>query len=121
MRRALIRIIAASVLTLGAAITVPAVTATPALAATCNITPGTDVPETGQFVYEGVNMRSGPGTNCASRGLGYGSHSVTYHCWMSGDWVNGWPTWTYLTDNTTGISGWSSDQFLRNYGSTHHC
>jgi len=79
----------------------------------------------GSFLYEGVNIRTGPGTNCTSVGLGYSSHSVTYYCYRVGDPVtfNGatYYTWTYLRDNTTGVFGWSSDAFLGGLGSWTPC
>ncbi|GAA4734774.1 hypothetical protein Prum_070530 [Phytohabitans rumicis] len=99
----------------------PVAAAPPASAAVCNVTPSTNVPQSGAFLYEGVNIRSGPGTNCVSHGLGYSSHSVTYRCWTVGDNVGGHTTWTYLRNNTTGVTGWVSDQFLSSYGSAYHC
>jgi hypothetical protein len=111
-----------STLALAAAATVvPLTGGQPAAAAACNVTPGTNVPQAGAFLYEGVNIRSGAGTNCVSRGLGYSGHSVTYRCWAWGDNVGGHSTWTYLRDNTTGVSGWVSDQFLSGYGSNYQC
>lgn len=106
---------------LAATVVAPVTFATPAAAATCNINGATSMPQAGRFIYEGVNIRSGPGTNCASLGLGYSSHSLTYRCWQSGDNVNGYATWTYLTDNTTAKTGWVNDQFLSNFGSGIHC
>src|SRR3954453_15451900 len=111
----------ATVVIMTAAIIAPAAFATPAFAATCNISGATNAPQAGAFQYEGVNIRTGPGTNCVPGGSGYSSHSVTYRCWQSGDNVNGYATWTYLTDNSTGKTGWVNDQFLSGFGSGVHC
>jgi hypothetical protein len=121
MKSTVLRLMVAAAITFGVSAALPVMTGEPAAAAACNISPGTFHAETGHFLFQGVNIRSGPGTNCVSRGLGYTSHSVTYRCWEFGDTVNGHSTWTYLTNNSTGVTGWVSDQFLENYGSTWRC
>ncbi|WP_442912797.1 SH3 domain-containing protein [Kutzneria sp. CA-103260] len=62
-----------------------------------------------------MNIRSGPGTDCTSKGLGYIGHNVTVYC---GDVSN----WDYLTDNTTGVTGWASNDLVDwNTGSAPSC
>jgi uncharacterized protein YraI len=77
---------------------------TPAAAAVCPQTPTNNTNTAASFTGDGVNIRTGPSTSCTSKGLGYRVHSVTYHCEGSG--------WVYLTDNTTGVTGWSSGAFV---------
>jgi len=77
----------------------------------------TSNPQAGGFTTDGTNIRIGPTTECTSVGLGYRSHSVTYHCWRSG--AGG--TWTHLRDNTTGAQGWVKDSLLVNNGSSYSC
>jgi len=64
------------------------------------------------FDRDGVNLRNGTSTSCASSGLGYRGHQVDYHCWNYGQMVNGWDTWTYLRDITIGKYGWVNDSLL---------
>jgi len=75
-------------------------------------TPTTNVPAPGGFAFDGVRIRTGPYLDCPTAGLGYTTHSVTTHCWAPGDTVGSYHTWTYLTDNTTGKKGWSTDAYL---------
>ncbi|MFG1953260.1 hypothetical protein [Micromonospora sp. NPDC048830] len=77
----------------------------------------TSHPQAGGFTTDGTNIRIGPTTECTSVGLGYRSHSVTYHCWRLG--AGG--TWTHLRDNTTGVQGWVKDSLLVNNGSSYAC
>jgi hypothetical protein len=91
------------------------------IAVACGTSPSTNHPQSGGFTGNSVNIRTGPHTSCTSRGLGYTTHTVTYHCYAFGDTVNGWTTWTYLTDNTTGVKGWSSDYYLKNGGGSYPC
>jgi hypothetical protein len=83
-------------------------------------------PRSGQFFdASGVYIRTGPHTSCTALGQGQLTHNVDYHCWAVGDTVNGWSTWTYLRDTTTGVSGWVSDSLLDyrdgTRGSTYAC
>lgn len=77
------------------------------------------------FDRNGVNIRTGPKTSCPSRGLGYRSDDVDYHCYDSGQTVNGISTWTYLRDVRTEVTGWVSDSLLAlnsfSRGSVVHC
>lgn len=70
-------------------------------------------PRSGQFFDgSGVYIRTGPHTWCAALGQGQLSHTVDYHCYTVGETVNGWSTWTYLRDVSTGVSGWVNDSLL---------
>lgn len=75
----------------------------------------TDInPDTnGSFIASGANIRTGPGTNCASRGHGQAGQSATYHCWTVG---HDGATWTHLRNNATGTQGWTRDNLLANNG-----
>lgn len=75
-------------------------------------TPATNVPAPGGFAFDGVRIRTGPYLSCPAAGLGYTTHSVTTHCWAPGDTVGSYHTWTYLTNNTTGVKGWATDAYL---------
>jgi uncharacterized protein YraI len=86
---------------------------TSAEAATCPQTPTNPLNSVASFTGDGVNIRTGPSTSCTSKGLGYRIHSVTYHCEASG--------WVYLTDNTTGVTGWSSGQFVTSTDAARVC
>lgn len=81
-------------------------TATPA---NCGWQPANDARLNAWFQDDGVNIRSGDSTSCASLGLGYQHHSVTVHCYSR---PGGGDLWVYLTDNSTGVSGWSSQQYV---------
>jgi hypothetical protein len=92
----------------------------PAHAVSCNSgLVYTGSPTVGGFAVNEVNIRTGPATYCAVRDVGYTWHNVTFYCWTSSD--NHYDTWTYLRDNTTGVSGYSRDDLLRNSGSPYSC
>ena len=120
MKSRVFRLVASVATLLGLALAVPVLAAAPAQAASCPQS-GPTFAQAGAFTYQAVNIRSGPTTGCVAVGLGYSSHNVTYRCYSEGTPVNGWSTWTYLTDNTTGVTGWSSDAFLAGGGSWYHC
>ncbi|MFF5173245.1 hypothetical protein ACFY3U_11465 [Micromonospora sp. NPDC000089] len=110
----------------GSAVKDKAATAAPgrteaSLSASCGWTPANNGGAAGRFLYDGVNIRSGQFISCTALGAGYTSHSVTYRCWAVGDTVGNWTTWTYLRDNTTGVTGWVTDAYLQDGGSKLHC
>jgi uncharacterized protein YraI len=53
-----------------------------------------------------VNLRSGPGTKYVAVGVLYPSQKFTVHS-TSGNWVN-------VTDNSTGVRGWASMDYVYN-------
>jgi hypothetical protein len=70
--------------------------------------PANDSKTATHFLDSGVNIRNNAGTGCAIIGEGYPGQSVTAHCWHS---VNG-VSWAFLTDNSTGVTGWSEQQYI---------
>jgi hypothetical protein len=79
--------------------------AAPAASVNCSWSPANNSKAPGMFQQQGVNIRSGPSTSCdVIRGEGYEGQSVTIHC-GTGTAQN--QVWLYLTDNTTGVTGWS--------------
>lgn len=71
---------------------------------TCGWKPANNSDYTVSFTTNGVNIRSGPSTSCTSLGLGYTSNSVYVRCEGSG--------WDYITDRTTGVTGWSAASYI---------
>ncbi|WP_059005610.1 SH3 domain-containing protein [Streptomyces specialis] len=63
----------------------------------------------GQFREDGVRIRTGPGLQYGVAGLGYRNHSVTVHCFVAPEPNH---SWYYLTDNTTGVTGWVSSSLV---------
>ncbi|WP_306316289.1 MULTISPECIES: SH3 domain-containing protein [unclassified Streptomyces] len=65
----------------------------------------------------GANERTGSSTSCTSKGIAYSSHTLDYHCYTrAGDY-----TWTYLRNDTTGVTGWVRDDLLSDGGSLDYC
>lgn len=54
------------------------------------------------FAQDGVNIRTGPGTDCTAVGAGYTGQTLTIYCGAGTD-SN---FWWYSTDNATGVTGW---------------
>ncbi|GAA2467200.1 hypothetical protein GCM10010405_59740 [Streptomyces macrosporus] len=69
--------------------------------------PDKDSQAYGKYFATSVNIRSGPYTSCAVRGVGYTSHTVDIHCYTN-VYYNG-RNWTYVRDVTTGVTGWVWD------------
>lgn len=85
----------------------------------CPQTPGGFPGDTqGSFIASGVNIRTGPGTDCTSRGQGQAGQSATYHCFVVG---HDGHTWTYLTRHGPETTGWVRDTFLSGFGSPFFC
>lgn len=87
-------------------------------AASARVGCGTRMPDLDRRSYgrlfdaNGVNIRTGPSTSCAILGRAYSSQRVDYHCWAVGQKVNGYDTWTYLRNVSTGKYGWVNDSLL---------
>jgi hypothetical protein len=63
----------------------------------------------GRYVVDGARIRSSPSTSAIVVGYGYRSHDATAHCQR----IIGNRQWTYHTNNTTGVTGWSrADVFV---------
>lgn len=66
---------------------------------------------------DGANERSGSSTNCTVKGIAYNTQRLDYHCYtIAGDY-----TWTYLRNDSTGVTGWVRDDLLSDYGSLVYC
>jgi hypothetical protein len=106
-------------LMIAASLTAVVPAASPAFAASCPDNGwSTRDGSTGYFFDgSGINIRTGPSTNCTSLGMGYSSQRVQYDCYKEGQ--DG--TWTHLTDLSTGVKGWSKDSLLVGSGSGWHC
>ncbi|MFE3249187.1 SH3 domain-containing protein [Streptomyces sp. NPDC059209] len=109
-------------LAMAAAFVSPFALAAPASAAPahypCGGTPPDLDPAQGIRKANGVNMRTGSSTSCASRGLAHLSHTINYHCYTVGQ--DGL-TWTYARNLSTGFAGWMRDDLLTDYGSQEPC
>ncbi|WP_328939763.1 hypothetical protein OG288_42455 [Streptomyces tauricus] len=71
-----------------------------------------------EFRVDGARIRTGPGSDYSIAGLGYRSHSVTAHCSIAPQTQE---VWYYLTDNTTGVRGWSEQTVVYVEGSIPPC
>jgi len=73
--------------------------------------------EVGDFATA-ARIRSGPSTSCPVVGTGYPDHYAVFACYRRTGYQE---TWTYLTDRSTGITGWTRDDLLTGNGSGHVC
>jgi SH3-like domain-containing protein len=78
-------------------------------AASCGWQPANNSNSPSSFTGNGVNIRTGPSTSCTSKGLGYTSHGLRVRCVDLAD------DWDYVTDTTTGVTGWVADQYVGGY------
>ncbi|MGA4844638.1 SH3 domain-containing protein [Streptomyces sp. G45] len=101
------------------AVAVPLSLASPAAAhASCGKTASDKDGGSWNRTANGANERSGSSTGCAITGIAYNSHRLDYHCYTSG---NDGKTWTYLRNDSTGVSGWVRDDLLSDGGSLYSC
>lgn len=100
------------------AVCLPFTLSTPAVAAaSCGKTAADKDGSAWNATASGANERSGSSTSCASNGIAYAGHRLDYHCYtVAGDY-----TWTYLRNDSTGVSGWVRDDLLSDYGSSVYC
>lgn len=84
-------------------------------ASNCGWQPANDSNAPTSFTGDGVNLRTGPGADCTSLGLGYTSHGVVIRCV---DLADGYD---YVTDNSTGVTGWAADQYIGDYYNVLQC
>jgi hypothetical protein len=76
----------------------------------------------GHYTGDGVRIRSCAHLNCRIDGLGYPGQSVTIHCYVYGDRVGSSTIWYRHRDNSTGVTGYSSEVYLDlNSGVIYHC
>lgn len=72
-----------------------------------------------RFTGDGIRIRSCADTSCAVLGLGYRSHSVTDYCWVAGTPIGGNDFWDRIRDNTTGVTGYVNETYLRPIAPNH--
>ncbi|MFL6113410.1 MAG: SH3 domain-containing protein [Catenulispora sp.] len=112
---------AAVVLVSGTALdatTAHAATTTPVRpAVSCIWNPANNSNQPAAFTASGVNIRTGPDTSCTAIGSGFPGQSVTARCYT----FSAGYYWIYLTDNTTGKTGWSRVDFLTWSGGIGPC
>lgn len=94
-------------------LSIPATLLVAATPASAFAYPGYD----GDFNTNGVNIRTAPYRSATIVGNGYIGHRANVHDKTGfGDWVNcgSWSTtaWDYVTDDTTGVTGWVSDCYV---------
>ena len=99
----------AALATAGIAVGTLPTAAAAAPAVDCIQNPAANSHNAAQFTGTNINIRTGPFTVCTAIGEGQPSHNVTAHCLKFNS--NGVP-WVYLTDHTTGKTGWSDEQFV---------
>lgn len=86
----------------------PSAVAAPA-AVDCSQSPTPNSHTAGEFLGTDVNIRTGPFRTCLSIGTGQPSNNLTVHCRRLNS--NG-VFWDFLTDHTTGKTGWSIDSLV---------
>lgn len=66
----------------------------------------------GTYNGDGVRIRSGPSLNSTALGMGYfGQQACTIFA-TTGDSVNGNPFWDYHSNLSTGVTGYSADEYM---------
>lgn len=94
-----------------------ATTAAARPALNCIWNPADNSNQPGGFTASGVNIRTGPDTSCTAIGSGFPGQSVTARCYTT----SGGYFWIYLTDNSTGKTGWSRSDFVTWSGGITGC
>ncbi|MEV5439509.1 SH3 domain-containing protein [Streptomyces sp. NPDC052682] len=101
------------------AMAVPLTLSTPAAAhASCGTTAPDRDSSSWNRTADGANERSGSSTSCTIKGVAYNTHRLDYHCYT---WGNDGHSWTYLRNDSTGVTGWVRDDLLSDGGSLVHC
>lgn len=65
-----------------------------------------------KFLQDDVMIREAPRLHAVALGQGELDHSVTAHCIALGDTVEGSRMWILLTDNTTGVRGYTVSRYV---------
>jgi hypothetical protein len=99
----------------------PASASTATSAGACGWTPANDSRVAGTFSEPGVNIRNDRWTTCPILGEGYPGQSVDIRCYATGTTVDGESHWDYVTDETTGVTGWVSELYLTGFGAVVPC
>lgn len=67
----------------------------------------------GGYLYDGVNIRTGPATSYTSIGLGYEGHVVCLFYLVQGEPIEGMAWWANHTNLTTGVGpGYSNFYYM---------
>ena len=66
----------------------------------------------GDFTGSGVAIRQGPNTSFPRNGLGFPGQQQCTNFFTNGQSINGNTLWSHLKDIATGVTGYSSDEFL---------
>lgn len=69
-----------------------------------------DLPNNAAFLGDGVNIRTGPGTNYTIVGQGYRSHNASASCIYYQGHRNS--SWYYVRDDSTGAYGYVSARYI---------
>jgi len=100
-----------------------AATARPAVAphVTCPWRPANNDNVRAHFLGNSIFIHAGPSSasSCTRLGQGQASHTMHERCWTHNN-SDGFD-WVYLTDNTTGITGWSRQDLVTFIGSLVEC
>jgi hypothetical protein len=91
---------------------------TPDISFGCGSAPTFYQSNNGHFTSQGVNIRSGPYTSCASYGLGYEGNTLKVWCYTAN---SNHVIWYYLNDRTTGVRGWSEARYVAISGGPMPC
>lgn len=79
----------------------------------------------GQFYnhvwYNGVTMRSGPGTGYSAVITVYPSWTLEDYCYTTGTTIYGNPFWDYVEDPASGAAGYITEYYLNDGSQTKHC
>lgn len=87
----------------------------------CGWTPANNSNLQGTFTESGVNIRNDRWTTCPILGEGYPGQTLIARCWAVGTWINGDGTWIYVTDETTGVTGWVFELYITWDGPVDEC
>ncbi|MCX4745061.1 hypothetical protein OG455_05900 [Kitasatospora sp. NBC_01287] len=69
-----------------------------------------------------ANIRSGPTTSYGVLGVGYPGQGNTDYCFTNqGTGVNGDYAWDKNRDSATGVTGWTSEEYLTSHAQETNC
>src|SRR5690349_16371074 len=75
----------------------------------------------GDYIANGVNIRTGPGTSYTSLGLGYVGQGACTFFSADGETINGNNQWYYHTNETTTVTGYSHSSFIAFDSPSQNC
>lgn len=74
------------------------------------------------YAINSTRLRSGSSTTCGTRDIispGPDNDELDYYCYTFAE--DGFTTWTYLRDVSSGVEGWALDDDLHNLGANNVC